>query len=75
MSIKSATADDILIGQNIRAVRLRNGWSQQRLGDSLGVTYQQVQKYEKGINRVSVSRLLQIARLLGAHVSRFLEGA
>ena len=49
--------------------------SQEKLGDSLGLTFQQVQKYEKGTNRIGASRLQQIAQILQAPVSFFFEGA
>lgn len=51
------------------------GMSQERLGDSLGITFQQVQKYEKGTNRIGASRLQQISKTLGVPVSFFFEGA
>ena len=55
--------------------RMMIGMSQERLGDSLGITFQQVQKYEKGTNRIGASRLQQIAKTLGVSVSFFFEGA
>ena len=51
------------------------GMSQEKLGDALGVTFQQVQKYEKGTNRIGASRLHQIARVLSVPVTFFYEGA
>jgi transcriptional regulator with XRE-family HTH domain len=65
---------DKLVGGNIRAQRLRRGLSQSELGEAIGVTFQQVQKYEKGTNRVPAGRLWQIAHALGAPVSTFFEG-
>ena len=62
---------DILVGKNIRAFRLAKGLSQTGLGDALGVTFQQVQKYEKGINRVGSSRLAKISKILDVPVNRF----
>ena len=53
--------------------RLLVGMSQERLGDLLGITFQQVQKYEKGSNRVSASRLYQISRVLGVQVQYFYD--
>ena len=50
------------------------GMSQEKLGDSLGLTFQQVQKYEKGANRIGASRLYQIARVLGVPIEFFYEG-
>lgn len=54
--------------------RMLVGMSQEKLGDSLGLTFQQVQKYEKGANRIGASRLFQISRVLGVSVSFFYEG-
>ena len=51
------------------------GMSQEKLGDALGLTFQQVQKYEKGTNRIGASRLQQIAQILQVQVSFFFEGA
>jgi transcriptional regulator with XRE-family HTH domain len=62
---------DDLIGTRVKAARLRVGISQQQLGEKLGVSFQQVQKYEKGANRISVSRLPQIADALGVSISEF----
>lgn len=55
--------------------RLLAGLSQEKLGDALGLTFQQVQKYEKGANRISASRLQQISSILNVPVSFFFEGA
>jgi transcriptional regulator with XRE-family HTH domain len=55
--------------------RLMIGMSQDRLAEQLGITFQQVQKYEKGINRVSASRLQQIAQILDVPISFFFEDA
>jgi len=52
--------------------RMLVGMSQEKLGESLGLTFQQVQKYEKGANRIGASRLYQIARVLGVPVEFFL---
>jgi transcriptional regulator with XRE-family HTH domain len=52
------------VGRLLRATRLRKGFSQPQLGDALGLTFQQVQKYEQGTNRIAVSRLFQIASVL-----------
>ncbi len=51
------------------------GVSQEKLGEALGLTFQQVQKYEKGTNRISASRLQQIAKMLGVPVAFFFDGA
>lgn len=62
---------DILVGQQLRRQRTLLGMSQERLGSLLGVTYQQIQKYERGINRVGSSRLQELARILNVPVSYF----
>ena len=72
-SNKSATNADKLIGEKIRAHRLKKGLSQEALAAKLGVTFQQVQKYEKGTNRVGSGRLYEIAEVLGAPVASFFE--
>ena len=61
---KKPNPDDALIGHNIRTRRLALGLSQEKLGEAVGVTFQQIQKYEKGSNRVGGSRLIQIAGAL-----------
>jgi transcriptional regulator with XRE-family HTH domain len=68
---KSTTSDDVEVGQRIRARRMAKGMSQTELGDLLGVTFQQVQKYEKGVNRVGAGRLVRVADALGVPVSFF----
>jgi transcriptional regulator with XRE-family HTH domain len=62
---------DQLIGRNIRLYRLRRGLSQTALGDQIGVSFQQVQKYENAANRVPASRLVHIARLLDMPMDAF----
>lgn len=59
---------DIRVGQRIRARRISIEMSQEKLGDALGLTFQQVQKYEKGTNRVGASRMAQIAEALGVSI-------
>ena len=71
---KSTTPVDTRIGARIRMRRMLVGISQTELGEKSGVTFQQIQKYEKGTNRVSVSRLHQIAQTLGVPVEFFYEG-
>ncbi len=70
---KKANLVDLHVGLRIRAARLAAGLSQERLGNALGVTFQQVQKYEKGANRVGAGRLSDIARVLSVPVSYFFE--
>jgi transcriptional regulator with XRE-family HTH domain len=65
---------DIHVGKRIRMRRRRVGVSQGQLGAELGVTFQQVQKYEKGTNRVGASKLKQIADALGVTVGYFFKG-
>jgi transcriptional regulator with XRE-family HTH domain len=62
---------DVRVGEQLRRQRTLLGMSQERLGSLLGVTYQQIQKYERGINRVGSSRLHELARILGVPVSYF----
>lgn len=67
-------AVDIYVGTRLRLRRTLLGFSQERLADSLGVTFQQVQKYENGTNRMSASRLFTVCKVLGVPVSYFFEG-
>ena len=75
MARKVPNPVDRYVGSRVRMRRLMLGMSQEKLGDSLGLTFQQVQKYEKGSNRVSASRLQQIANVLQVSVPFFFEGA
>ena len=70
---KQTTDVDRLVGVRITALRKARGMSQTALGNAVGVTFQQVQKYEKGQNRVGAGRLREIARLLDVPVSAFFE--
>ena len=63
------------VGNRVRMRRKMLSMSQQKLGDAIGLTFQQVQKYEKGTNRIGASRLQQIARVLSVPVPFFFEGA
>jgi transcriptional regulator with XRE-family HTH domain len=72
---KTVKPVDKIIGQNIRANRLAQRLSQGELAERIGVTFQQVQKYEKGANRVGGSRLIQIAKALNIAVVALFEGA
>ena len=71
---RSATAVDTHVGQKIRARRNLLGLSQTELADAAGITFQQVQKYEKGANRVGAGRLMQFSEALGVPPSYFFEG-
>jgi transcriptional regulator with XRE-family HTH domain len=72
---KKANPVDIIVGENIRRLRSQCGMSQEQLGMQSGVTFQQIQKYEKGSNRVSASRLDQFAVLFGVDHNSFFIGA
>ncbi|MCM2474643.1 helix-turn-helix transcriptional regulator [Rhizobium sp. CG5] len=71
---KIPNAIDIHVGSRIRLRRTMLGMSQEKLGDGLGLTFQQVQKYEKGTNRVGASRLQHISELLNVPIPFFFEG-
>ena len=73
--MSGSTRVDVHVGARMRLRRVMLGMSQERLGESLGITFQQIQKYEKGTNRVGASRLQQIARVLSTPVSFFFEDA
>jgi transcriptional regulator with XRE-family HTH domain len=74
-SVKSPGATDKGVGEKIRTQRLLRGISQTDLGNAVGITSQQIQKYETGGNRVGAGRLQRIAEVLGVPVSFFFEGA
>jgi len=75
MAKKAPNPIDKHVGARVRMRRMMLGMSQEKLGDALGLTFQQVQKYEKGTNRIGASRLQQIAHILQVQVSFFFEGA
>jgi len=72
---KAPNPTDKHVGSRVRMRRMMLGMSQEKLGDALGLTFQQVQKYEKGTNRIGASRLQQIAHILQVPVAFFFEGA
>jgi transcriptional regulator with XRE-family HTH domain len=74
MKQRSAGKPDIELGKRIRLRRVEQKISQAELGDKLGVSFQQVQKYEKGVNRVGAARLQQIASALDVPVTFFYDG-
>lgn len=74
MQTKAPNPIDKHVGSRVRMQRLLLGMSQEKLGHALGLTFQQVQKYEKGSNRVGASRLQQIASVLQVSPSFFFEG-
>lgn len=65
---------DIYVGKRLRLRRVMLGMSQEAIGSAIGVTFQQIQKYERGINRMGASRLYDFSRVLGVNVSYFFEG-
>src|ERR1700760_119105 len=75
MAKKAPNPIDKHVGSRVRMRRMMLSMSQEKLGDALGLTFQQVQKYEKGTNRIGASRLQQISQILQVPVSFFFEGA
>lgn len=73
MAKKTPNPIDVHVGSRVRLRRMLIGMSQERLGELLGLTFQQVQKYEKGTNRIGASRLYQISQYLGTPVQFFFE--
>jgi transcriptional regulator with XRE-family HTH domain len=71
---KQANPIDVQVGNRVRIRRMLIGMSQERLGDLLGLTFQQVQKYEKGVNRIGAGRLFEVSRILNVPVDFFYEG-
>jgi transcriptional regulator with XRE-family HTH domain len=65
---------DIHVGGRVRMRRAALGMSQEKLGDALGLSFQQIQKYERGTNRVSASRLYEMSRVLAVPISYFFDG-
>lgn len=65
---------DVYVGTRMRMRRLELGMSQEKLGEVLGLTFQQVQKYEKGVNRIGAGRLYELAHALGVSVGYFYAG-
>jgi transcriptional regulator with XRE-family HTH domain len=74
MSTKAPNPVDKYVGSRVRMRRIMLGMSQEKLGEALGLTFQQVQKYEKGTNRVGASRIKQISEILQVPVSFLFEG-
>ena len=75
MAKKAPNPIDKHVGARVRMRRMMVQMSQEKLGESLGITFQQIQKYEKGTNRIGASRLQQISIVLGVPVAFFFEGA
>ena len=74
MPKKQANPIDAQVGNRVRLRRMLIGMSQERLGELLGLTFQQVQKYEKGVNRIGAGRLFEVSRILGVGIDYFYEG-
>lgn len=70
---RRANPIDVHVGSRVRLRRMLLGMSQEKLGEHLGLTFQQIQKYEKGINRIGASRLFDLSRVLGVPVQFFYE--
>ena len=64
---------DVAVGNRMRELRIRSGMTQQTLAEKVGVSFQQVQKYEKGANRMGASRLIQVAGILNVPVSALFQ--
>ena len=75
MAGKKPNPVDTHVGSRVRLRRMLLGMSQEKLGDAMGLTFQQVQKYEKGVNRIGASRLFHISRILDVPVQFFFEEA
>jgi len=71
---KSASAVDVAVGRNVRLWRMARGLSQAQLGNRLGVTFQQLQKYEVGANRIGTGRLVKIAAVLRVPITALFDG-
>lgn len=72
---RRANTMDTHVGSRVRLRRMLLGMSQEKLGEHLGLTFQQVQKYEKGVNRIGASRLFELANVLGVAVQYFYDDA
>ena len=73
-SRKTPNPVDVAVGRNVRIWRMSRGLSQQQLANRIGVTFQQLQKYEVGANRIGTGRLVKLAAILGVPISALFEG-
>ena|ERR1700730_2553622 len=73
-SPKCPSPIDVVVGRNVRLWRMAKGFSQARLAKRLGVTFQQVQKYEVGANRIGTGRLVKVAAILGVPIAALFDG-
>ncbi|MGP1276356.1 MAG: helix-turn-helix domain-containing protein [Caulobacterales bacterium] len=71
---RKASSIDVHVGHRVRLKRQSMGLSQQELGERLGITFQQLQKYERGANRISAGKLFELSQALGVNVAWFFEG-
>lgn len=74
MADRSLSAVDVLVGQRLKMARMTKGVTQEKLAEAIGLTFQQIQKYENGKNRIGTGRLHAMAEVLGVPVSYFFEG-
>jgi transcriptional regulator with XRE-family HTH domain len=74
MTTKKPNPVDVHVGKRIREARILNGLSQTALAEKVGITFQQLQKYESATNRVSCSRLYDLSRVLGVPIQAFFSG-
>ena len=74
-SARASSGVDVLLGRHIRSIRIASGLSQTELGQRVGVSFQQVQKYERGANRISASTLVLLADALGVSAAELLRMA
>jgi transcriptional regulator with XRE-family HTH domain len=72
---RRANSIDVHVGSRVRLRRMVLGMSQEKLGEQLGLTFQQVQKYEKGVNRIGAGRLFDLSHVLGVPIQFFYEDA
>lgn len=72
-NVKDVNSVDVTIGAKINQMRIAQGMTRQELARRIGVTHQQLQKYERGVNRITASRLVDIARELGVEVTSFFK--
>jgi len=71
---RSPSSIDVTVGRNVRIWRISKGMSQSQLASRLGVTFQQVQKYEVGVNRIGTGRLVKMASVLGVPIAALFDG-
>lgn len=70
-----ATEIDVIVGKRVREIRQAQGISQEKLGEAIGITFQQVQKYERGTNRISAGKLFEMSKFFNKPLEAFFDGA